>query len=463
MKEGVLAVTVWKNLAYSRQGVSHAKNGIKCQDSVRIFENDDYIVASLADGLGSLKYSEVAAETATGTVNRCCVAVKNFNEQFETASDLAKYILDAVVQDIQDKAIEFGIPLTEMDCTLVFVCILKKAMLAIVGRLGDSAVCVIAESKTIAINDGNKSANGTNTVLDKDAIEHLDIQIFNLEEGNIQGFVLTSDGLENELYMKGSDHVNKIAELYFNVCCMEEDPVSVIEERINKLTEIEDTPFDDDISIAIISRSNREIILPSDPKWLCACGFKNPLQVTYCQQCHKDFSVLYQNIRFREYGGKAAFFTKINKNPEEERRIIGLTAFESVISDSKADAENEVEDSVSESPPAEEQKNVAPETITNVYKKEDDDIDKDSEENTFQKECRAEGRKTVSDEPVAASAKQVKKVVTEDASIIKDDTVGKYFLRQKKFQGDDIKKLIMIGIVILIVLLVSLIIDAKLM
>lgn len=319
-------MTGWKKLKYLQKGISHVQNSTDCQDSVLIYEDEDCIVASLADGLGSLKYSEVAAQTATETVCKCFSELNNPREQFGTKEDLAQYILDAAVMNIQHKAIGMGVPLNEMDCTLIFVCVLKKIDYAIIGRLGDSAVCVIAEPKSYAVNDGNKSANGTNAILDKDAINHFDIQILDLDKNNIYGFILSSDGLENELYMKGSTHVNKTAELYFNAWFIGDDPVAVIEERLSKLTKIEDTPFDDDISVAVISRADKEVILPEDPKWLCTCGFRNYLQTTYCQRCHKDFSVLYQNIRFRDYGGKAAFFTEINKNPEEEKRIIGMQA-----------------------------------------------------------------------------------------------------------------------------------------
>jgi hypothetical protein len=48
-----------------------------------------------------------------------------------------------------------------MDCTLVFVYIIKNESKAIIGRLGDSAICVFGENDSIALNDGNKSANGT--------------------------------------------------------------------------------------------------------------------------------------------------------------------------------------------------------------------------------------------------------------------------------------------------------------
>lgn len=200
----------------------------------------------------------MAAQIATETVCKCFSELNNPLEQFENKEDLAKHILDAAVMNIQEKAIEMGVPLNEMDCTLMFVCVIKTTNYAIIGRLGDSAVCIIAYPKSIAINDGNKSANGTNAILDKDAIEHFDIQIIDLDKNNIYGFILSSDGLENELYMKGSDHVNKTAELYFNAWFTSDDPITVIAERISKLTEIEGTPFDDDISVAVLSRTDEK-------------------------------------------------------------------------------------------------------------------------------------------------------------------------------------------------------------
>ena len=211
-----------------------------------------------------------------------------------------------------------------MDCTLVFVCILKNENKAIIGHLGDSAICIIGEKKSIAINDGNRSANGTNALLDNDAIDHFCIRLYDLNKLKIQGFILTSDGLENELYMKGSDYVNQAAEIYFNAWYHNDKPITIIQDRIKKLTEIEGTPFDDDISIVVLSRANKAIQMPEDPTWLCTCGYRNNLQVTYCQKCNKDFSVLYQNIKFKNYGGKAAFFSRINQTPSEERRIISL-------------------------------------------------------------------------------------------------------------------------------------------
>lgn len=194
----------------------------------------------------------------------------------------------------------------------------------------------IAESRSIAIygkrkfgksnllqlllNDISKSS----AILDEDAHEHMEISFWDIEADEIYGFILTSDGLDNELYRKGSVYVNKAAEDYFNSVVISTDPKEAIQSKIAELTAEEDSPFDDDISIAVINRATSAISFPDDPTWLCTCGERNRLQDTYCYKCGKDFSVLYQNVRFKEYGGKTAFFLEINKRPDEEARVIGL-------------------------------------------------------------------------------------------------------------------------------------------
>lgn len=317
----------WKYTSYLKKGLSHEKAGTKCQDSVIVQEDEHCIVAALADGLGSLKYSDVAASTATLTVWELFASLGHNRitiESDEGKQAFAKDIIQRIAQKINDKAVGMGVPTSTMDCTLVFVYISKDHNYAITGRLGDSAICIITKDGSIAINDSNQSANGTSAILDEDAHEHMEISFWDIEADKIYGFILTSDGLDNELYRKGSVYVNKAAEDYFNSVVISTDPKEVIQSKIAELTAEEDSPFDDDISIAVINRATAAISFPDDPTWLCTCGERNRLQDTYCYKCGKDFSVLYQNVRFKEYGGKTAFFLEINKRPDEEARVIGL-------------------------------------------------------------------------------------------------------------------------------------------
>lgn len=317
----------WKYVSYCQKGLSHEKAGTKCQDSVIVHEDEHCIVAALADGLGSLQHSEVAASTATSTVCKLFAAVGSNKIALNSGEEkqaLAKSILQKIAHKIENEGARMNTPLTTMDCTLVFVYVSKDHDYAVTGRLGDSAICVIAKDHSVAITDGNHSANGTKAVLDKDACEHMEVSLWDLTADNIYGFILTSDGLDNELYCKGSPYVTKAVEDYFNAIALAPDPQERIQQKIKALTADEDSSFDDDISIAVISCAATAVSLPADPTWLCSCGARNRLQDTYCCHCGKDFSILYRNIRLKEHGGKAAFFLKINRLPDEEAAIIGL-------------------------------------------------------------------------------------------------------------------------------------------
>lgn len=321
---------MWKTFSIKQIGTSHKQNNTCCQDDVRIREDEQWIVAALADGLGSLSHSELAAEIATQTL--CGFPHTLLEKIINNDAGIEEYIVETVADAIKAEADSRNIDYTACDCTLVFVVIDKLRNLATVGRLGDSAAIILRKTDSVVISDSDHSANGTNAVLDSEAFHNLNLISFKIEDEDIIGFILTSDGLDNELYLKGSRHVQRIAGLYFNAVSVskgEKDSKIIIQNRLAKLTDVPESSYDDDISIAILSRIDYPVEMPEDPTWLCSCGARNYLQETYCHKCRKDFSILYQNIRFREHGGKDAFFSKINKEPDEERRIVGLPPIKS--------------------------------------------------------------------------------------------------------------------------------------
>ena len=60
-------MTQWKHHSYYRKGLSHVQEDTECQDAVGIVETEDVVSAALADGIGSLRYSHIAAQTAVET------------------------------------------------------------------------------------------------------------------------------------------------------------------------------------------------------------------------------------------------------------------------------------------------------------------------------------------------------------------------------------------------------------
>lgn len=323
----------WKTLHYRKTGISHQESQKVCQDSVRILENDECIVAALADGLGSLEHSEIASETLTCAVcsffaeNISIIAKQIGRHPFSKVDEhIRKNLIEFVQDSIRAEADRRSFSVSSMDCNMVFVCCFKQYQIALVGRLGDCAACIIRKDNSEVLTDTSITANGTNAIFDADAVQQLFLSMYDLKRDKILGFILTSDGLENEVYMKGSSFINKNAEIYFNAWYSKTDPLQFVEKRIWQLTESIDTGFDDDISIAVLSCADKPVILQDNPTWLCTCGERNLLQETYCHACHADFSALYHSVRFRDHGGKAAYFMKINRNPDAEKEVLGLPA-----------------------------------------------------------------------------------------------------------------------------------------
>lgn len=317
---------MWKHTWYCQKGISHATLGSECQDRVKVTENEGCIVAALADGLGSLKCSEMAADVATTAVCEWFVSFHGYITEIlagEGKQVLAQKLICEIQMKISEQAAVNGLRIEDMDCTLAFVYISKRDHYAVIGQLGDSAVCIIKRNTYLVINGGNHTANGTDAVLVRDAHQKMKIMCMDLNAEKIFGFILTSDGLENEIYTKNSAYINKAAEKYFNILVSSEDPQAVLAKKIEELTK-EIPEFDDDISIAVISCADEELIFPDDPTWLCSCGKRNRLQDTYCAKCSKDFVKLYRNVSFKEHGGKYAYFRKINKRLSKEYEVLGI-------------------------------------------------------------------------------------------------------------------------------------------
>ena len=318
----------WKYTHYKQTGKHHSI----CQDSVKVRMDSERVIACLCDGLGSLNNSHIAAEVTVNTVIEWFSAAKIGNPKNISKKDLKSLkedLMNRIRERLRATAEEDNIAIATMDCTLLFVCVFKQHNVALIGNLGDSALCVIRTDGSQLLNDTAFDADGTRAVQDEDAAQHLNLSLLDLGE-DVLGFILTSDGLENEIYFKGMDFVAKGAELYFNAL-LESIPQKRIQERVTALTDDADSVFYDDISIAVISRADAPVNLEEEPTWLCVCGNNNPLYETFCTACGRDFIDLYKNINFK--GNKTRYFRLLQQHPEQTEKLMAQLR--------KADAETQ--------------------------------------------------------------------------------------------------------------------------
>lgn len=285
----------WRYTYYQQRGIRHRV----CQDCVRVYSDNQRIIACLCDGLGSLNNSDLAAQVAVKSVIEILGEYNPFRCSDVTADNLAhfkKKLISEVQRRIAAAAKEKGFSLASLDCTLLFVCMFPQYNTVLTGNLGDSALCIIRDNRSPEILCDSTFV-GTRAVMDKDAAEQIHCKVFPLDE-HVKSILLTSDGLENEIFFKGLDFLGKETEIYLNAM-LSDRPKEIIQNRIRLLTSDRDTIFDDDISIAVISCLNQPVVLEDEPTWPCVCGNENPLYETFCTNCSRDFLDLYRNIDFK--------------------------------------------------------------------------------------------------------------------------------------------------------------------
>lgn len=305
-----------------RKGTSHCKSNLPCQDKTVVQENEKFIAAVLSDGLGSLEYSQVASETVTRVVSKFLFA---YDYQNFDAEKMKEDILIECKKALDKSAKQYEIHVSEMDCTLLFVIVAKKANWFILGQLGDGAICLVKKNQAVLLSENDDqfkaSSNMTKTILSSNARNYFYLKNFKLT--NFLGFLLTSDGLENELYTKVGIK-KQIFQKYYNIIIRDDEKQSAnkITRRWNDITSDESYGFTDDMSLAVIYQSKKEIELPKDANWLCICGHRNRLESSRCEKCCKDITRIYKGVDYKQYGGKEKFFLSLNCDAEKERNVL---------------------------------------------------------------------------------------------------------------------------------------------
>ena len=319
----------WKGASHMQAGWSHENAGLPCQDAVLAKETEDYLLAVVSDGVGSLPNSHIASNAAVEAVDKWFGGrIRDLKRKKFDLGWVAQNLIGFVRESIKAAAKNCEISPDSMDCNLAFAFVLPDNY-ALLGSLGDCAVCVVARESYV-MTSASGLANATDTILSPNSEMRLRMEGRMLHDGSVKGFILTTDGLEGEIYTKNSEVIRKRAEVYINALLEDRG-----REQLASLTKQLPESFDDDIGVAVLSCSIRPIRLPDDPTWLCTCETRNSLSDSRCRNCGADFVELYKDI----VKGKSreAFFLKLNRSPNEERARLGLPPLK--VEDKPANAE----------------------------------------------------------------------------------------------------------------------------
>lgn len=332
-------MTPWQvHVQPPRQGSSHAKSGVPCQDAAWTEKTEFAVTAALCDGLGSLEYSQIAARAAA------CAAARLVSSRIseilaergclflreQELEALRRDVLAGTREAVAEEAARFGLSSSEMDCTLLLACLTLDGQWVLFGQLGDGAVCAIQKNRGVLLrareNPNRATSNETATVCSPDAEKWFDLQLFPFKTAGrpLDGFLLTTDGLQNEIYSRAGNVLRR-AEWYANAVSAlgTDECTEAIAARWDTLASDERFGFTDDMSLIAVVRRGVVFELPEDVNWLCACGRRNRLESSRCESCGKDFLRVYKGVNFKAMPvSKRAFFARLNEDPAEELRVL---------------------------------------------------------------------------------------------------------------------------------------------
>ena len=196
---------MWNLLDSTRQGRSHVKQGIPCQDKTYCQSYDDTYVITLADGAGSASLSHYGAECVTK-----CIADElgsHFESYWdETEARIAKErLFHEISESLQQIAEQQDCQLKDLASTLLTVAVKDERY--IILHLGDGVIgyCKEGVLKVASAPNNGEFANTTVFTTSSDACSQM--KVFRGPLNGINGFVLMSDGPESCLYDKKNNEL----------------------------------------------------------------------------------------------------------------------------------------------------------------------------------------------------------------------------------------------------------------
>lgn len=186
----------WQAVGASVQGTSHTNGNTPCQDSHAYLVAKDYVIAAVADGLGSAAVSEqgsrLAVETALHSLNRALTArtpssSKTWTEALEDSFSLAR-------QGIERTAETNGLPLREYGTTLISLAITSDWVA--VGHLGDGAVVGLDDDGRLETISPPQRGEYANEVTPLTADDALKLTRFTVKRKSMTAVALITDGLQ---------------------------------------------------------------------------------------------------------------------------------------------------------------------------------------------------------------------------------------------------------------------------
>lgn len=206
---------MWLTCNYEVKGRKHELMDIPCQDKTAVFrdEANKVTAVALADGAGSAKIAEKGAECV---VNKVLPYVnKYFDRIYNNRQD--PLIIDELVNYLHEELVRVAHTcngrIDDLATTMLF-CVIKDSRF-LAGHIGDGIIGIHCSNSTALLSSpvNGEYVNETFFVSDENAALHM--SIYGGEIGDIDGFILLSDGSANSLYEYKSARFSEAVENIF--------------------------------------------------------------------------------------------------------------------------------------------------------------------------------------------------------------------------------------------------------
>lgn len=292
----------WVSLHAQAQGSSHTV----CQDRTACIMGSVNVIA-LADGLSACRHSEQGARIVT---EKACQELSRCYWEYFQGRKSPKELVEILQNTVKQYA-NARTPYDEMCSTLLFCAISEDTY--ILGHIGDGGIAQFGKDSYLICEPMVTPRGGTSSysILDEDAAEH-----FRLLTGSTQdldGFLLTSDGLKGRSYAQVGQVLPSTAFKYF-AAAREWKDLSEQERTQNLqkvLSSVAAKPDADDCSLAILSRTTMtghvDYTKPNGynlrTTWPCTCGHFSSLGEIRCGRCQQERSAIYKSVKIASPGG----------------------------------------------------------------------------------------------------------------------------------------------------------------
>ena len=322
---------MWNILQCAVQGQSHIKTDVPCQDKTFFYNEGDVSITALADGAGSAKLSHYGAEHITQYI--CNDLSVNFELYFNNNDGVAvKRELDSKIKNqISQLAKELKCESKDLSSTLLVAAV--KADQYILIHIGDG---VIGYTKKNEIKIASKPENGefVNTTVFTTSMDSLvSMKLMKGKLGDVDGFILMSDGSEASLYNKRE---NTLASVLLRIAHMTEYiPLHKVQVQLTESFEsVIRSATTDDCSISImVNNYNRfsgyRQIMPYEKRQLFKIGNGNNRSdkqykrmdqiVLFLEEPHSLFEIS-RHIHLKPKYTRKYLYKLINLNLIERKR-----------------------------------------------------------------------------------------------------------------------------------------------